>query len=159
MLPSWFLPSRCQTLRTAQGSLFLSLAFYSSSRSSSSFSDSDLENYINHYLIWKINSHLIQEIVAPRQSEHMLTDWAIHLHLAGKVSCWRSHTSQHGNEPEIPNSKNISYVPWRSKRFGASILSRNAWRTELLSSHRNVPVRCSQHLQTTLEGVVHWAVH
>ena len=40
-----------------------------------------LENSINHYLIWKINSHLIQAIVVPRQSEHMLTSWAILLHL------------------------------------------------------------------------------
>ena len=30
-----------------------------------------LENYVNHYLIWKINSHSIQAIVAPTQSEHM----------------------------------------------------------------------------------------
>ena len=40
-----------------------------------------LENSVNHYLIWKINSHLIQAIVVPRQSEHMLTSWAILLHL------------------------------------------------------------------------------
>ena len=40
-----------------------------------------LENSVNHYLIWKINSHLIQAIVVPRQSEHMLTAWAILLHL------------------------------------------------------------------------------
>ena len=40
-----------------------------------------LENSVNHYLIWKINSHLIQAIVVPRQYEHMLTAWAILLHL------------------------------------------------------------------------------
>ena len=40
-----------------------------------------LENSVNHYFIWKINSHLIQAIVVPRQSEHMLTSWAILLHL------------------------------------------------------------------------------
>ena len=33
-----------------------------------------MENY--HYLIWEINSHSIQVIVALRQSEHMLNDWA-----------------------------------------------------------------------------------
>ena len=40
-----------------------------------------LENSVNHYLIWKINSHLIQVIVVLRHSEHMLTRWAILLHL------------------------------------------------------------------------------
>ena len=40
-----------------------------------------LENSINHYPFWKINSHLIQAIVVPRQSKHMLTSWAILLHL------------------------------------------------------------------------------
>ena len=59
--------------RRAWESFPLSLAYYSSSRSSS--------NSVNHYLIWKINSHLIQAIVVPRQSEHMLTTWAILLHL------------------------------------------------------------------------------
>ena len=44
-----------------------------------------LENSVNHYLIRKINSHLIQAIVVPRYSEHMLTNWAILLHLLGKV--------------------------------------------------------------------------
>ena len=44
-----------------------------------------LENSVNHYLIWKINSHLIQAIAVPRHSEHMLTSWAILLHLLGKV--------------------------------------------------------------------------
>ena len=32
-----------------------------------------LENSVNHYLIWKINSHLTQVIVVLRHSEHMLT--------------------------------------------------------------------------------------
>ena len=63
-----------------------------------------LENFVNHYFIWKINSHLIQAIVAPRHSKHMLTSWAILLHLVGKRTCQRSHTSQHGHEPEIPIS-------------------------------------------------------
>ena len=63
-----------------------------------------MENCINHYLIWKINSHSIQVIVAPRQSEHLLNDWVVLFHLAGKGSCWRSHTSQHRLEPEIPIS-------------------------------------------------------
>ena len=40
-----------------------------------------LENSVNHYLIWKINSHLIQVIEVPRQSEHMLTDRTVFLHL------------------------------------------------------------------------------
>ena len=33
-----------------------------------------LENSVNHYLISKINSHLIQAIVVLRHSEHMLTN-------------------------------------------------------------------------------------
>src|SRR3989337_2078883 len=42
--------------------------------------------------------------------------------------------------------------------FGAPVLSHKAWRTELSSSHQNVPARRS-HLQTTLEGVHHQVVH
>ena len=33
-----------------------------------------MENH--HYLIWKINSHSILAIVALKQAEHMLNDWA-----------------------------------------------------------------------------------
>ena len=50
----------------------LSLICYSSSRSSSSLVAMTLEKH--HYLIWKINSHSIQVIVALRQSEHKLND-------------------------------------------------------------------------------------
>ena len=73
-----------------------------------------LENSVNHYLIWKINSHLIQAIEVPRQSERMLTSWAILLHLVGKRTCQRSHTSQHGHEPEIKDKHHMQskYVTW-----------------------------------------------
>ena len=55
-----------------QGSSYVSLICYSSSRSSSSLVAMTLEKH--HYLIWKINSHAIQVIVALRQSEHKLND-------------------------------------------------------------------------------------
>ena len=74
MLFFWFLPSSISASRRAWESFPLSLICYSSSRSSSSLVTVTLENH--HYLIWKINSHSIQVIVALRQSEHMLNDWA-----------------------------------------------------------------------------------
>ena len=77
---SWFLPSSISASRRAWESFPLSLAYYSSSRSSTNLV-MVLENSVNHYLIWKINSHLIQVIVVLRHSEHMLTSWAILLHL------------------------------------------------------------------------------
>ena len=89
--PSWFLLSQCQTSWIAQGSLYLSLICYSSSRSSHSLVAVTLENH--HHLIWKINSHLIQAIVVLRQSEHTLNDWAFLLYFVDKESCRRSRTS------------------------------------------------------------------
>lgn len=63
-----------KTSRIPQGSSYLSLICYSSSRSSSSLVAMTLEKH--HYLIWKINSHSIQMIVVLRQSEHKLNNWA-----------------------------------------------------------------------------------
>ena len=109
----------------------------------------------------KINSHLIQTIEAPRHTEHMLTDWAILLRLAGKELCQRSHTSQHGHEPEIPISAlgTSHMIDGIQNVFGDPVLSRKAWRTKLSSSHQNVSVRHSQHPHTMLEGVAHRVVH
>ena len=81
---SWFLPSPISASRRARESFSSSLAYYSLSWSSSSLVIVTRELYY-HYLVWKINSHLIQVIVVPRHSEHMLTGWAILLHLVGKV--------------------------------------------------------------------------
>ena len=69
-----YLISTFAVSRIAQGSSYLSLICYSSSRSSSSLVAMTLEKH--HYLIWKINSHLIQMIVVLRQSEHKLNNWA-----------------------------------------------------------------------------------
>ena len=54
-------------------------------------------------------------------------------------------TSQPGHEPEIPISALRTSHMLRGARnvFGAPVLSRKAWRTELSSSHQNVPARCS----------------
>ena len=71
---SFLISSWCQTSRISQGSSYMSLIYYSSSRSSSSLVAMTLEKH--RYLIWKINSHSIQVIVVLRQSEHMLNDWA-----------------------------------------------------------------------------------
>ena len=83
-----------------------------------------LENYVNHYLIWKINFHLTQVIVVLRKSEHMLKDWDFLPYFAGKESCQRSHTSQHGHKPEILISALGTSHMFRDvlNFFGATIL-------------------------------------
>ena len=76
------------------------------------------ENSVNYYLIWKINSHLIQAIAVPRQSEHMLTGWAILLHLVGKVLSEVSYLSTRAWVWNTTfNSWNILYALCRSKCF------------------------------------------
>ena len=92
-------------------------------------------------------------IVVPRHSEHMLTSLAILLHLVGKRTCQRSHTSQHGHEPEIPISAlGTSHMSYGVQNvIGIPILRRKVWCTKLSSRHQDVSVRCSQHPQTTLE--------
>ena len=77
---SRFPPSLISASRRAWESFLLSLAYYSSSEVLLTWWWR-LENFVNHYFIWKINSHLIQVIVVPGQSEHMLTSWVILLHL------------------------------------------------------------------------------
>ena len=96
-----------------------------------------LENSVNRYLIWKINSHLIQEIVVPRYSEHMLTSWAILLHLLGEVlvrgiipldtsMSLKYQFQLFGTSHMLRDVQNIFEVP---------VLSRKAWHTKLSSSH------------------------
>ena len=87
-------------------------------------------------------------IVAPRHSEHMLTSWAILLHLVGKRACQRSHTPQHGHEPEIPISAlRTSHMSYGVQNvIGIPILSRKVWCTKLSGSHQDVSVRCSHNI-------------
>ncbi len=87
-----------------------------------------LENSVNHYFIWKINSHLIQVIVVLRQSEHMLTSLS---HSPPSCSCrsyWRLHISQSGHLLEILTStpetshmlhdvQNVLSSYWASQTF------------------------------------------
>ena len=78
-----------------------------------------LENFVNHYFIWKINSHLIQAIVVPRQSEHHAHCLSYSPPSFSYRTCWRLHISQLGYLLWNINfnSWNISYGPWRSKRL------------------------------------------